>query len=46
MKQTITEVLAQSILPYKWVIVDDSSIDDRAGALRALYGWQALSFRK
>lgn len=48
-KQTIKGVLAQSILPYKWVIVDDGSTDDTAKIIQQYaeeYEWIQYIYRK
>lgn len=45
---TIRSVLAQSILPYKWVIVDDGSTDDTAKIIQqytAKYRWIQYIYR-
>ncbi len=47
-EQTIKGVLAQSVLPYKWVIVDDSSTDDTAKIIQQYakeYEWIRYIYR-
>jgi poly-beta-1,6-N-acetyl-D-glucosamine synthase len=49
MRQTLDSVVAQSVLPAKWIIVDDGSTDDTPKILaeyQARYGWIQVVTRK
>jgi biofilm PGA synthesis N-glycosyltransferase PgaC len=49
MRQTLDSVIAQSVLPSKWVIVDDGSTDDTPRILaeyQAKYDWIAVVTRR
>jgi biofilm PGA synthesis N-glycosyltransferase PgaC len=48
-ERTIKSVLAQSVLPYKWVIIDDGSTDDTADVIRRYaekYEWIQYIYRE
>jgi glycosyltransferase involved in cell wall biosynthesis len=48
-ERTIKSVLAQSVLPYKWVIIDDGSTDDTANVIQQYaekYEWIQYIYRE